>query len=213
MLASIDEQGKLTDDLTAALLRPTPSPGSRTSTCPTSPSGGPRRRSPGKRAWNRWPTGCWPIPTLIPEDGRGDVRRRGRRRRCRRARREPGTSSSSGQPRTPNWSAQSGRSSGRTGRCAPSPWSEDVRQERCSAEVPRLLRLLRIAGEDAVAPGARRACAGRRNRFSALTFDGGEGDEVYQAMVAQHARRRPVLERARRRRGWRPPCGSRGASS
>jgi Tex-like protein N-terminal domain len=35
---------------------PTPRPGWKTSTCPTSRSGVPRRRSPARPAWSRWPT-------------------------------------------------------------------------------------------------------------------------------------------------------------
>ena len=36
------------------------------------------------------------------------------------------------------------------------PWSDDVGEKCCGAEVSRLLRVLRIAGEHAVAPRARR---------------------------------------------------------
>ena len=38
--------------------RPTRRPGSRTSTCRTSRSGGPRRRSPARPGWSRWPMRC-----------------------------------------------------------------------------------------------------------------------------------------------------------
>ncbi len=59
ILASIDEQGKLTDELRgAASTRPTPRPGWRTSTCRTSRSGGPGRRSPARTASSRSPTCC-----------------------------------------------------------------------------------------------------------------------------------------------------------
>jgi uncharacterized protein len=50
VLASVREQGKLTPELDADLVRPTPSSAWKTSTCPTSPSAAPRPRSPGKRA-------------------------------------------------------------------------------------------------------------------------------------------------------------------
>ena len=59
ILASIDEQGKLTPELKAddrAL--PKPSSAWKTSTCPTSRSAAPRRRSPARRASSRWPTGA-----------------------------------------------------------------------------------------------------------------------------------------------------------
>ncbi len=46
---------------------PRPSPASRTSTCPTSRSGAPRRRSPARPAWSRWPTGCSPIRRWCPK--------------------------------------------------------------------------------------------------------------------------------------------------
>ena len=58
VLESIAAQGKLTDGLAAASPVPRRSRGSRTSTCRTSPSGAPRRRSPGKPDWNPSPTGC-----------------------------------------------------------------------------------------------------------------------------------------------------------
>ena len=57
--------------------RPTPRPGSRTSTCPTSPSAGPRRRSPARPAWSRWPTRCSPTRRWTRRGRRG-LRRRGK---------------------------------------------------------------------------------------------------------------------------------------
>ena len=67
VLASIEEQGKLDRrPAGAAAGRRHQGPRSRTSTCPTSPSGGPRRRSPGRPASNRWPTGCWPTRRSTP---------------------------------------------------------------------------------------------------------------------------------------------------
>ena len=58
ILASIEEQGKLTDELRAASTRPTPRRGWKTSTCRTSRSGGPRRRSPARTASSPSPTCC-----------------------------------------------------------------------------------------------------------------------------------------------------------
>ena len=69
VLARISEQGKLTDELAAAIGPPTPSGSSKTSTCRTSPSGAPRRRSPAKPGWSRWPTGCSPTRRSVPDDG------------------------------------------------------------------------------------------------------------------------------------------------
>ena len=72
--------------------RPTPRPGWRTSTCRTSRSGAPRRRSPARPAWSRWPTRCSADPTLDPQAtaaGYVDAEQ-GRRRRRRRAGRRPG---------------------------------------------------------------------------------------------------------------------------
>ena len=46
---------------------PRPRPGWRTSICPTSPSAAPRRRSPVKPGWNRWPQGLLEDPRQDPE--------------------------------------------------------------------------------------------------------------------------------------------------
>ena len=89
VLASIAEQGKLSDELRGEIEAPTASRGSRTCTCRTSPSAAPRRRSRARPGWSRSPTGCWPIRSLTPEDLRRRLRRRrqGRGRRQGRARR------------------------------------------------------------------------------------------------------------------------------
>jgi uncharacterized protein len=59
ILASIAEQGKLTDELKARIEATLDKASSKTSTCPTSPSGAPRPPSPAKRAWSRWPQYLW----------------------------------------------------------------------------------------------------------------------------------------------------------
>ena len=57
VVESITAQGKLTAGAGRAdRRRPTPSRGWRTSTCRSSPSAGPRRRSPARPGWNRWRT-------------------------------------------------------------------------------------------------------------------------------------------------------------
>ena len=90
ILKSIDEQGKLTPELAAAIATPRPRRGSRISTCPSSRSAAPRRRLRARPGSSRWPSRCSQNPTLVP-DGRGrGVRQRGqgcRRRRCRARRR------------------------------------------------------------------------------------------------------------------------------
>jgi uncharacterized protein len=58
ILASIEEQGKLTPELQARSCTPRPSSASKTSTCPTSPSAAPRRRSPAKPVLRHWPKHC-----------------------------------------------------------------------------------------------------------------------------------------------------------
>ena len=60
VLASIEEQGKLTDELRAALMA-APNRVSKTSTCPTSRRDGPRRRSPVRLGSSPLLIGCWPI--------------------------------------------------------------------------------------------------------------------------------------------------------
>ena len=68
ILASIGEQGKLTDALRGADRRaPTPRRGWKTCICRTSRSAAPRRRSPAKRAWSRWPTALLANPAQDPE--------------------------------------------------------------------------------------------------------------------------------------------------
>ena len=105
VLKSIDEQGKLTPELRAAIdAADRPSRSWKTCTCPTSPSAAPRARSRAKRASSRWPTCCSPTRRCDP-DGRGG----GLRQRARRAgRRRQGarwtacaTSCPSAGPRTP----------------------------------------------------------------------------------------------------------------
>jgi transcriptional accessory protein Tex/SPT6 len=58
ILASINEQGKLTPELKAEMRTPKPSSASKTSTCPTSRNAAPRRRSPAKPASSRWRWPC-----------------------------------------------------------------------------------------------------------------------------------------------------------
>ena len=80
ILKSIDEQGKLTPELAAVdPTPPTPRRGSKISTCPTSRSGGRRRRSRAKRASSRSRCALLQDPTLVPEAGGGRLRRRRRR--------------------------------------------------------------------------------------------------------------------------------------
>jgi uncharacterized protein len=89
ILASIDEQGKLTmpaREIEAADTKR----GWKTSTCRTSRSAAPRRRSRAKPGSSRWPMRCWPIRSAIRS--RRPPRplhrcRQGRRRRQGRARR------------------------------------------------------------------------------------------------------------------------------
>ncbi len=58
VLESVRSQGKLTPRSRRRSPAPTPRPGWRTSTCRSSRSGGPRRSSPGRPGWSRWPTSC-----------------------------------------------------------------------------------------------------------------------------------------------------------
>ena len=62
ILASVEEQGKLTDELRAQLGAPRPRPGWRTCTSRTSPSAAPRPRSPARTGSSRWPSCCCPPP-------------------------------------------------------------------------------------------------------------------------------------------------------
>ena len=61
VLASIEEQGKLTDELRAALLAADTKARVEDIYLPYKPKRGPRRRSRAKPASSRWPTGCSPI--------------------------------------------------------------------------------------------------------------------------------------------------------
>jgi hypothetical protein len=91
VLASIEEQGKLTAALSAERSTPRkPSSVSKTSTCRTSRSGAARRRSPAKPALSRSPTPCC-RPDTVPGKRSGTLpQRRGRlRRRQERPRRRP----------------------------------------------------------------------------------------------------------------------------
>ena len=66
VLKSIEEQGKLTPELRALdQRRRRPRSSWRTSTCPTSPSAAPRRRSRARPASSRWPTRCCKNPALV----------------------------------------------------------------------------------------------------------------------------------------------------
>jgi hypothetical protein len=58
ILASIDEQGKLSDELRAEIVAADTKRGWKTCTCRTSPSAAPARRSPARPGWNRWPMAC-----------------------------------------------------------------------------------------------------------------------------------------------------------
>ena len=62
VLASIEEQGKLTPELTRKSKTPKPSSVWKTSTCPTNKNGAPRRRLPAKPASSRWRWRCWTTP-------------------------------------------------------------------------------------------------------------------------------------------------------
>lgn len=63
ILASIEEQGKLTPNWPARSTWPTPRPAWKTSTCPTSRSAAPRARSPWKPVSASWPMRCSAIPS------------------------------------------------------------------------------------------------------------------------------------------------------
>merc|ERR1712000_774456 len=52
ILKSIDEQGKLTDELKKDILAADTKPASKTSTCHTRKSAAPKARSPSKPVWN-----------------------------------------------------------------------------------------------------------------------------------------------------------------
>ena len=61
ILASIEEQGKLTDELRGAIEGPDASNHSKISICPISPSAARARKLPAKRGWSFWLTRCLPI--------------------------------------------------------------------------------------------------------------------------------------------------------
>ena len=61
VLASIGEQGKLSDELRNDILAADTRAGWKTCTCLTSPSDVPAPRSPARPVWSRWPMACWPI--------------------------------------------------------------------------------------------------------------------------------------------------------
>ena len=93
VLASIGEQGKLSDELRNDIRPPIPRAVWKTCICRTSPSAVPAPRSPARRGWSRWPMACWPT-----------------RRRTRRALRP-----ASSMPK------RRGRHQGCAGRCARDP--------------------------------------------------------------------------------------------
>ena len=124
---------------------PTPRPGWRTSTCRSSPSGGPRRRSPARPGWSRWPTCCSATrprtrsarrpATSTPSGASPTPPRRWT---------APGRSWSSGSPRTPTSSASCASACGpaagssrrsataRQGRPAPSSPTTSTSPSRCT---------------------------------------------------------------------------------
>ena len=63
---AIDEQGKLTDALRAALPAHRPNKSWKTSTCRLSKNAAPRARLRASSASSRWPTNCLPTPHSTP---------------------------------------------------------------------------------------------------------------------------------------------------
>ena len=63
ILRTIDNQGRLTDELRRPSWRPTTPSGWKTSTCPSSPRNAPPPPSPAKRGSNSWP---WPSGAATP---------------------------------------------------------------------------------------------------------------------------------------------------
>ena len=198
--------------------RPTPSPGWRTSTCRTSPSAAPRRRSPARPGWSRWPTCCSADPTPDPQaaaagyvdadkgvadaaaalDGaRVDPRRalrRGRRPDRRAARADLGA----GPARLDGPGGQGG---GRR-------------------EVRRLLRLRRAAHASCPRTGSSRCSAARRRTSSTLTIEPGRRRSADATAGAGRPRyERPIAAPVRHRRpgparptaGCWTPCAGPGA--
>ena len=66
VLSAIAEQGKLTEELAAAIASVRPWPNSKISTAPTSPSGAPALPSQRKRDWSPWPRSCSPRSATAP---------------------------------------------------------------------------------------------------------------------------------------------------
>ena len=67
ILASIEEQGKLTDELRADIEAADSRRAWKTCTCRTSRSAAPARRSRARPGWSRWPMACSPIPRWCPK--------------------------------------------------------------------------------------------------------------------------------------------------
>lgn len=105
ILASIEEQGKLTPNWPATSSSPIPRPVSKTSTCLISRSAAPRARSPWKPASASWPTHC---STIRPWSRKARPRVSSTPRKAsptsRRCWKAPSTSSWSASPKTPRCS-------------------------------------------------------------------------------------------------------------
>lgn len=180
VLASIEEQGKLTDDLRAALVAATTKARVEDIYLPYKPKRRTKAQIARKRDSSRWPTGCSPTPPCSGGCGRSLRSRRGPRhgrcvgrrtahpRRTRRRRR-----------RTRRWHSRQVLVASLP---ADRPMLAGNRQLRCGAEISRLLRLHRGTGHRAVAPSTCRISR-RKEKVLGLTFDGGH-DAGYEAMVA-----------------------------
>ena len=156
VLASIDEQGKLTDELRAALLAADTKSRVEDIYLPYKP----KRRTKAQIARE---AGLEPLADRLLADP--DAASRRTRPRSSSATTSPtpprhwtgrGTSSSSGRPRTPSSSAPSGRSSGRTVRCGRAPSSEDVAKSAAAQKFRDYFEFSESLEKHAVAPGARR---------------------------------------------------------
>ena len=157
ILASIDEQGKLTTPCASRSKAPTPRRAWKTCTCPTSPSAAPRRRSRARPDWSRWPRRCSRIPRVAPETraeafvdadkGVADVKAALDGARAILMERSAEDAALVGELR--DWLWDGGRIRARVYR----------RQGERGRQVPRLLRPQRSHREDSLAPRCWRCCA------------------------------------------------------
>jgi hypothetical protein len=168
VLKSIEEQGKLTEELRADIAARTPRPAWRTSTCPMCRSAAPRRRSPARRAWSRWPRRCWADPAWcprrrprrLPEPGPGRRRHQG----------GPGR-----RPPDPHGAVRRGRRAGgpaaraglwRRASCSPGWWRARSRRAPSSATTSTPARPSRACPRTAPWP----CSAARRKRSSSSNW-------------------------------------------